>query len=251
LVDGERGVEVLMVRRGDTARFMGGAWVFPGGSVDPADREPASRRLLDGDPGDLAPWLVAGFREVAEETGVWLFDPPLVRAVDATSFRREAGRLGGRFAVGRAAYFANWITPTMVPVRFDARFFAVSISRVVTPVPDGREVDAAEFVAPSAALQRAGSGRWTVPFPTQRILEQLAGVSDLAAALAGWRAGPVEPIQPRLRIGVGDVLEVVLPGQPGFEQLEDAPPDPAALARAAHAAAAAGRPIPEVADDRG
>jgi len=248
LVEEGAGIEVLMVRRGKTARFMAGAWVFPGGAVDPADAAGAS--LLDGDPGELTPWLVAGFREVAEETGVWLSDPPAVRSVEPADFRSEAIRRENRFAVGRAAYFANWITPTMVPVRFDARFFAVSLARRVVAVPDGREVDAAEFVPPALALQRAATGEWTVPFPTQRILERLASVTNVAAALAEWRNQPVVPIQPRLRIGDDEMLEVVLPGEPGFDQIGDAAPDPAVLKRAARAAAAAGRPIAETADDR-
>lgn len=249
LVEENDEIEVLMVRRGKTARFMGGAWVFPGGVVDKGDAA-AAQDLFEGSPGDLAPWLAAGFREVAEEAGVWLTEPPQISPVDPADYHKEAIRLGARFVVERTAYFANWITPTMVPVRFDARFFAVPISQRVLPVPDGREVDAAEFIAPAVALDRAGSGEWTVPFPTQRILEQLAGITDVATTLAGWRGKPVVPIRPRLRVGNGDSLEVVLPGEPGFDQLQDAAPDPDALARAAQAAAAAGRPIAELDDDR-
>ncbi len=51
-------LEVLLVRRNPEARFMGGAWVFPGGAVD-------------GDEDHR----VAGVREVAEEAGVELPDP--------------------------------------------------------------------------------------------------------------------------------------------------------------------------------
>ena len=51
-------LEVLLVRRNPAARFMGGAWVFPGGAVD-ASEEPET----------------AGVREVAEESGVTLPDP--------------------------------------------------------------------------------------------------------------------------------------------------------------------------------
>ena len=51
-------LEILLVRRNPDARFMGGAWVFPGGAVD-------------GDEDHR----VAGVREVAEEAGVELPDP--------------------------------------------------------------------------------------------------------------------------------------------------------------------------------
>jgi 8-oxo-dGTP pyrophosphatase MutT (NUDIX family) len=54
---GER-LEVLLVRRNPAARFMGGAWVFPGGAVDAGEDH-----------------RVAGIREVQEEAGVVLGSP--------------------------------------------------------------------------------------------------------------------------------------------------------------------------------
>jgi 8-oxo-dGTP pyrophosphatase MutT (NUDIX family) len=54
---GSEALEVLLVRRNPSQKFMGGAWVFPGGAVD-ADED----------------HRVAGVREVAEETSVELPD---------------------------------------------------------------------------------------------------------------------------------------------------------------------------------
>jgi 8-oxo-dGTP pyrophosphatase MutT (NUDIX family) len=55
---GSERLEVLLVQRNPAARFMGGAWVFPGGALDGAE-----------DPRE------AGVREVAEEAAVTLPDP--------------------------------------------------------------------------------------------------------------------------------------------------------------------------------
>lgn len=55
---GAQRLEVLMVQRTPKAKFMGGAWVFPGGSVDPGE--------------DLR---AAAIREVVEEVEVTLPDP--------------------------------------------------------------------------------------------------------------------------------------------------------------------------------
>ncbi len=55
---GSERLEVLLVRRNPASRFMGGAWVFPGGAVD-ADEE----------------HRVAGIRELREEAGVELPKP--------------------------------------------------------------------------------------------------------------------------------------------------------------------------------
>ena len=55
---GAERLEVLLVRRNPAARFMGGAWVFPGGAVDAREHHRA-----------------AAAREVAEEAGIELPDP--------------------------------------------------------------------------------------------------------------------------------------------------------------------------------
>ncbi len=247
----ESDFEVLMVRRSSTARFMAGAWVFPGGVVDLDDHSAAAlAAIADLDPRDaIGPWLAAGFREVVEETGLWLTDPPLVDPLGDEPVFSVAARESRLFRAAKAAHFANWITPTMVPVRFDAHFFIVEIDRLVTPIPDEREIDAAEFTTPAEALRRAETGEWLVPFPTQRTLHQLIEFPSVAAALDEWQHRVVEPIQPRLRVAADGSLDVVMPGDPGFDDLEDAEPDPDVLARAARAAAKEGRPIAEVAND--
>lgn len=239
-----------MVRRSSSARFMAGAWVFPGGVVDAEDREPMALEAIDGlTQPELGPWLAAAFREVVEETGIWLTSPPFVEAVDDANVFAVARSRGVTFNANRVAYFANWITPTMVPKRFDARFFIAAVDRAITAVPDQQEIDAAEFISPTEALRRAESGEWLVPFPTHKTLQQLAAFPSVATALDEWRHREVTPIQPRMRIATDGSLEVVMPDDPGFTDLDDVDPDPDVLARAAQAAAKSGRPIAEVASD--
>lgn len=237
-----------MVRRGSTAKFMAGAWVFPGGAVDADDHDAVNLDLIEGLPpgSDLGPWLAAVLREVVEETGLWLTDPPVVQALEDESFYDMAHRMGRRFPARHAAFFANWVTPTMVPVRFDARFFLVAVGERVVPLPDFREVDAAEFVPPAEALRRADDGRWLVPFPTRRTLRELAGLGSVTEAVERWQNRTVERIQPRMRVRDDGALEVVMPGEPGFDDLEDSEPDPEVLDRAARVAAEKGNPIAEV-----
>lgn len=244
----ESDFEVLMVRRGPTASFMAGAWVFPGGVVDPEDHDDAAVAAVGGlAQPELGPWLAAAFREVVEETGVWLTSPPFAAALGEDDVFAAVTSRGLCFTGNRTAYFANWITPSMVPVRFDARFFAAAIEDKVTPIPDGREVDAAEFVSPAVALRRADSGEWLVPFPTQRTLRQLAEFSSVRGLIDEWQQSRVVAVQPRMRVAGDGSLEVVMPDEPGFADLDDEDPDPEALAKAARAAAEKGRPIAEVA----
>jgi 8-oxo-dGTP pyrophosphatase MutT (NUDIX family) len=230
---------------------MAGAWVFPGGAVDPEDHDSDSLAMIHGlARPELGPWLAAAFREVVEETGVWLTTPPFVAAPDESGVFAIARSRGLRFDGGRTAYFANWITPTMSPVRFDARFFIAAIDEKVLPEPDEREIVAAEFVVPTEALRRADSGEWLVPFPTQRTLHQLAEFPSVVAALDEWQHRIVVAVRPRMRVAADGSLDVVMPDDEGFDDLDDVDPDLEVLARAARVAAAKGRPVAEVADDR-
>ena len=45
---GAERLEVLLVRRNPAARFMGGAWVFPGGAVDAGEDHRVRRRARGG-----------------------------------------------------------------------------------------------------------------------------------------------------------------------------------------------------------
>lgn len=249
LHQGDEGIEVLMVRRSPSARFMGGAWVFPGGAVEERDHDEAER-LLTGDVAlELRPWLVAGLRELAEETGVWLTEPPYFGDADRTDVYGEAISRGLRLDGSRSAYFANWITPSMSPIRFDARFFLVELVVPVEPRPDGQEITEAMFVVPAVALRRAAAGEWLLPVPTRRALELLSGFATVDDALRAWRDREVVTIQPRLRIAADGSLEILLPGEAGFDELSDGPADPEALARAARASARKGEKVAEVVTD--
>src|SRR3954453_4930324 len=59
---GAETLEVLLVQRNPEQRFMGGAWVFPGGAVDAHEEGDLSHRL-------------AGVVEVEDEAGVVLDGP--------------------------------------------------------------------------------------------------------------------------------------------------------------------------------
>lgn len=242
-----------MVQRGATARFMGGAWVFPGGAVDHLDSQPAALTVCDGAvDAEMRPWMAAAVRELVEETQVWLTDPPIV-VHDPEPFLKDAAvyefaaSSDRRFDLDRLGYFANWITPSVVPIRFDTRFFAAAVAPATTAHPDPTELDRAEWSRPADVLDRAGDGSWDVPFPTQKTLEMFVGHQSASAVMDHVRSlGAIPPVQPRMRVSDDGRLEVVLPGEPGFDELTDDGPDAAVLERAARASAADGVHLPEL-----
>ena len=177
---GDDGLEVLLAQRTPKARFMGGAWVFPGGAVSPDDGE-----------GEAA-LRAAATRELREEAGIELPDP------------------------GRLVAFSRWITPAVVKIRYDTWFFLAAAPDGAKPVIDGEEVVDARWFTPADALQAAGDGEILLVFPTIKHLEQLASFASADQLLRHARSNTVAPVEPRV-IGQGETARIVLPGDPGYE----------------------------------
>jgi 8-oxo-dGTP pyrophosphatase MutT (NUDIX family) len=173
-------LEVLLVRRNPEARFVGGAWVFPGGAVDRSEGE-----------GDAA-LRSAAVRELIEEAGIEIADPQELVA------------------------FSRWITPAAVKIRFDTWFYLAPLPPGGEPRVDGKEVVEARWYEPAAALAAAREGELFLVFPTVKHLEQLSEFVSADALLAHARGRDVRPVQPRVLVS-GETARVVLPGEPGYE----------------------------------
>jgi 8-oxo-dGTP pyrophosphatase MutT (NUDIX family) len=240
--DGAAGLEVLLMRRGRSAGFVPGAYVFPGGGVDRSDAEPhlvehldgldeeaAARRLElpDGDPPALAYYLAA-LREAFEETGILVARlaggeaPPSAaedRGVDTlrddlmedrVTFAEALDRLGARLDGGAVEYMAHWITPEVEPRRYDARFFAARVPGDARAVVDPREMTDAVWLSPAAALRRFHGGTLPMVFPTIRTLMDLSDFESVDAVLAHLRTLRIPTIMPRLVVtptGVGTEVD--------------------------------------------
>jgi 8-oxo-dGTP pyrophosphatase MutT (NUDIX family) len=172
----QRELEVLLVRRNPEARFMPGVWVFPGGAVDTTDG--------DGEAAHRA----AAVRELAEEAGV---------EVDAS----------------KLVAYSRWITPRVVPIRFDTRFYLALAPAHSPPRPDGSETVDAGWYSPGTALDLHHAGDLPLVFPTIKHLESLLPFANAQEALAAARRREVKPIEPRV-IGEGDDRRIVLPDEP-------------------------------------
>jgi len=239
--DGDRGLEVLMVRRTPAARFMGGAWVFPGGAVDAGDGSESNGAPLDR-------WRSAAVRELVEETGIWILESGVrvtARRPSGPAVFAEATASGERFSGSALRYFSRWITPAPLPIRFDARFFVVEVPERPDPVVDGEELVDYAWVRPDDALDRAGKRTWVVAFPTLRTIEsfaRFASVGDLMERLDG--IGTVDPVQPRLSVSERSV-RILVPGDDGYEAAGDDERRPDVLERLFRVVAAGGEVPPD------
>jgi 8-oxo-dGTP pyrophosphatase MutT (NUDIX family) len=178
---GSEALEVLLVRRNPEARFMGGAWVFPGGAVD--------RREGEGD----AALRAAAIREVAEEAGIAIEGPEGLMP------------------------FSRWITPAEVKIRFDTWFYLAPVALGTNPSVDGGEIVDALWISPNAALEAGRTGELFMVFPTIKHLEQLSRFASADALIAHASGREVRPVQPRVVLS-GETARIVLPGEPGYDE---------------------------------
>jgi 8-oxo-dGTP pyrophosphatase MutT (NUDIX family) len=226
-------VETLMLRRTAAMKFGPGAYVFPGGSVDPADYgadigwhgpSAADFGVRLGASAEVARALVcAAVREMFEEAGVLLAGPGGGGPVAETSGPSwEADRqaltsgeltlaelLNRRGLVLRADLlvpWARWITPDGEPRRFDARFFAAALPPGQQVSGHAAETDHLTWLSPADALGAARAGEMSLFPPTAVTLNDFASAAaagdDLTAMLA--RPRTIEPVQPQLVLADGE-----------------------------------------------
>lgn len=219
------GMELLFLRRPEEARFAAGAYVFPGGVIDPEDDGGAIvDRLGPGATRAEPDALVAALREAFEESGLLPADElpstsELAGAREAllrgeTTFPALVRAWELQFRGLSAAYFARWVTPARLSRRYDARFFLVE-HRGGEPRVAGAEHTEVAWIEPGEALRRFEAGDLPMLYPTRKTVERLASHGDLAAAMEAFREAEVEPVRPRLLVE-GDAVVPVLPGEPGY-----------------------------------
>ncbi len=241
-------LEICLLQRSRSSRFMPGSFVFPGGWIDASDRDAAFwgprcdlsadvvRRLARGaDPATAVSAALAAVRETFEEAGVLFASPADAAAAAAPTVERSAFRHafdGQRLTLTLTPLspWSHWITPVGMPRRFDTRFFVAAAPEGQSVRPDGRETTAAVWLPPRAALQANLSGRLPLSPPTLVTLHQLLAYAtlDQLCADAGERPWG-EPILPRLvPLGEGYGAVIVEPWDPMYTR-PDIPVDAAAL----------------------
>lgn len=258
LRDGADGMEVLLMRRPERGDDRSsGAWVFPGGTLDPADAalhgicvgldDAAASERLGVEAGGLDFYLCA-VRECCEEAGL-LFargtDGKLVSTDTLEPARRawlrEAVRHGGPgiaevcremdlcLAVDTMAYLSHWLTPPGLPKRFDTRFFVARLPEGQTVMHDGVEAVDHRWVRPAEAL-RADSGVHLVN-ATRRLLASIAHFAS-AGACIDYAAAQREVPMVMPRIGNGpDGPRPVMPDEPCYAEIARVDPDGAGHGR--------------------
>lgn len=247
LRDAPGGPEIYFVKRSAAASFMGGAFVFPGGRVDPADRAPALQARLSGVPADLTARLgasdeeearalvIAGLRETFEEAGVLLARGPgggpadladparaeraaLARARliqgDVRAFAELLDELVLTLDAGAVAFFSRWITPEVEPKRFDARFFAALAPAAQEASHDQAETTEGRWLSAAEAIRLHHLGEVFLAPPTFRTLEGMLHFTRADELVESLRAAPAPVVRPFMRFDDNGGVSLLLDHDP-------------------------------------
>jgi 8-oxo-dGTP pyrophosphatase MutT (NUDIX family) len=245
--DAPGGLEVFMVQRHHQIDFATGGMVFPGGKIETGDADPRLRERSAGAAAldaDALTLRAAAIRETFEECGVLLArargSAALVSAARLAEIearwreklnRDEAGLVDLvlaedlELALDRLVPFAHWVTPEMVPKRFDTHFFLAAAPPDQAALHDGGESVDSVWTTPQAALAEAEAGRRTIIFPTLMNLNLLGLSTSVDEALARARRAPVVTVRPALARTPEGKPELRIPPEAGY------PPLPPALAK--------------------
>jgi 8-oxo-dGTP pyrophosphatase MutT (NUDIX family) len=242
--DSSAGPEVYLLRRKASLEFAAGAFVFPGGSVDPRDEDIADdawvgppprhwARLLTSDEPLARALVCAAVRETFEESGVLLagVDADSVVA-DTSGDDWEADRLAlldrslsfaellrRRDLVLRADLlraWAHWLTPEVEPKRFDTRFFVAALPAGQRTRDVGGEADRVAWLRPDEALAGAERGEMMLMPPTVAALTDVAAHPTVDAILAAADDRDVVRILPKLLLDDNDRLRFLMPHDPDY-----------------------------------
>ena len=238
LLRDEPAFEVLMVKRHHQIDFAAGALVFPGGKTHAGDHDAAwEPRTIGWDAvaPEKRPLRIAAIREAYEETGILL-----ARHVDGSAFQGDeragaardeiaadkrslldlVAELDLRLDLEALSVFARWITPPIMPKRFDTWFYVAIAPPDQLAVCDGWETVDAEWVEPHEVLRMAQAGERQVIFPTRMNVQLLAEASGAQDCIDRARGRTLVTVLPRVTEGPnGRVL--VIPPDAGYGVVEE------------------------------
>ena len=212
----EPGFEVFLLRRHKRASFMASAFVFPGGATEPGeDARTAAARELFEEAGVL---LARADARLDAQTLEMPIQAMLRRRIlDGAEPAAAMTAAGLAWSTDVLVPWSHWITPSVEPKRFSARFFVCELPSSQTPSFDDVETVDQTWVRPLDAIARAGE--LALPPPQLRTFWELSQLRTIEEVLAAGRARGEEPhpIMPRLcAMAAGAPLCLLLPWDPEY-----------------------------------
>lgn len=184
LRDGADGLEVFVQHRVSTMDFAAGVVVFPGGRVDPVDREVAATITVTDPDAHTRAWSQS---TVASDAEGW-------RVLLATAVREVAEETGAMLDPDGLKPWANWVTPLGRPKRFDTYFYAISAAELASAHHQTTEAHTSEWMSVADILRGESVGELKLMRPTFVLVSELAQFDTVAEVTANERI--IDPVRP-------------------------------------------------------
>ena len=239
--DGIDDIEVFMVVRHHQIDFASGALVFPGGKVDENDLNPKLRKytISSNEINDQElSYRIAGIRECYEEADV-LFayeenDSEIIsneRLAKLIKWREKFNNKEGsmydfaaeeniKFNLDNLIPFAHWITPQMMPKRFDTYFYIAEAPKDHLGGHDGKESVDSVWITPKQALDDCYAKKRTIIFPTRMNLEKLSRFKTVKEALEKIKKETIITVEPKIEKN-NDGVFLTIPESAGYGLIKE------------------------------
>jgi len=238
-----KGLEVFLLKRHEKSAFMGSNFVYPGGVVDKHDSDPEILSFCNGIPSDksqkeLLPFMVAGIRELFEESGLLLaYDMnglPFTICDETTNIRihqyrnllnnrkitlKEIVKKEGLFlALDQLYHYAHWITPEARPMRFNTHFFVARYPEGQKASADETETTEGAWMAPGQALEENLATNLVLSPPTLKTLEDISRFRTIEEVISFSKTSDKPPIL-SLLLSISNDWFLIFPWDPEYDSL--------------------------------
>ncbi len=191
-------MQVYLMRRSSRSGAFAGNYVFPGGTISPQDRhwelwkdyvdlgmEEISRIFCSNLSCEKAiAFGIAAIRETFEEAGVllaragnqdlqMLCKRRMQEELSGDWFQEQVVSEGWTLSFSALVPWSHWVTPKLMPKRFDTRFFLAFMPAGQACEPDARETTHGIWITPKEALSKNHAGEIPLSPPTLVSLHEL------------------------------------------------------------------------------
>ncbi|GAA1343278.1 NUDIX hydrolase [Arthrobacter roseus] len=179
---------VFIQNRAHTMDFAAGMVVFPGGRVDGKDyvtaRKPELSRVAERHASAWQKSAISdgGARSTREMSAILL----------AAALREVEEETGASLTAGELTPWANWVTPSGMPKRFDTYFYLTQPAPSLDPRHQTTEASSSHWSSVRSILTEADDGALQLMPPTRHLLEELVGLDPDDKQFRSGR--PIEPV---------------------------------------------------------
>lgn len=191
LRESTQGLEVFIQHRATTMDFAAGVVVYPGGRVDEQDSAAAGQVPDLVATAHAKRWAQTSVADLGDEHAAFAASVLAVAAL-----REVWEETGATLSFQQLQPWANWVTPSGSPKRFDTFFYVAGLEPGQEPQHQTTEATTSQWITPTELLRASDAGRLRLMAPTRATLQAVHRLGSLHAVLgSSAQILPVRPVR--------------------------------------------------------